>query len=78
MHISSLEQLNSPEITNLVYLQQTIYLNTAINLVESIDSLNIYTEFAHLQKDFWMKRNLRMITNIIEFAHSYKRIVVLT
>lgn len=78
LNISSLQQLNSSEITNLVYLQQSIYLNMAINIVETTDSLIKHTEFAHLQKDFWNKRNNKMIDNIMHFATKYKRIVVIT
>lgn len=78
LKISTLKELNSQAITNLAYLQQNIYLNSALNLVESIDSLKAYKEFAHLQKDFWIKRNSQMVQNIIKLAKNYKRTVVIT
>jgi len=78
LKISTLKELNSQPVTNLAYLQQEIYLNSALNLVESIDTLKAYKEFAHLQNDFWIERNSQMIQNIIKLAKNYKRTVVLT
>lgn len=76
--ISSLKELNSEMFMNLLEIQESIYLDKPIEIVETTDSLKKYIEFAHLQKDFWIKRNDTMIKNILYFANDYKRIVVFT
>ena len=76
--ISTLKELNSEMFMNLLEIQETIYLDKPIEIVETTDSLKKYSEFAHLQKNFWIKRNDAMIKNILYFANDYKRIVIFT
>lgn len=78
LNISSLSELNSESTTNFTFLQNLVYMNSAINLTESIDSLKKYEGFAKWQKDFWEARNSRMIENIILLSEGYERTVVLT
>jgi hypothetical protein len=78
LKISNLKELNSEMLMNFLEIQESIYLDKPIEIVETTDSLNKYIEFAHLQKDFWIKRNDTMIKNIVYFTNDYKRIVVFT
>ncbi|HOI32891.1 MAG TPA: hypothetical protein PLC47_09005, partial [Bacteroidales bacterium] len=78
LSLKSLEELNSQAVTNLTFLQQTIYLNNAINLVESNDLLRNHRDFANLQRDYWDKRNSQMVQNILKLSENYARIVVIT
>jgi hypothetical protein len=78
LKISNLKELNSEILMNFLEIQESIYLDKPIEIVETTDSLNKYIEFAHLQKDFWIKRNDTMIKNILYFAHYYKRIIIFT
>lgn len=78
LNISSLRELNSQVLMNLIEIQEKIYLDKPVEIVETTDSLRKYTGIARLQKDFWVKRNDAMIRNILYFAGRYKRIVVLT
>jgi hypothetical protein len=65
-------------LMNFLEIQQSIYLDKPIEIVETTDSLNKYIEFAHLQKVFWIKRNDTMIKNILYFANDYQRIIIFT
>lgn len=78
LNITSLSELNSESTTNFTFLQNLVYMNSAINLTESIDSLRKYEDFAKWQKEFWDIRNTRMVENIISVSEGYERIVVLT
>lgn len=78
LNIISLVELNSESTANFTYLQNLVYMNSAINLTESIDSLMKYKDFAKWQKEFWDIRNARMIENIINVSEGYERVVVLT
>ncbi len=80
LKIESLKQLNSNFLANLMFLQQNVYLNSAINITETTDSLKKYNEFANWQAGFWEKRNDIMVKNISYFINTkqYKRIVILT
>jgi hypothetical protein len=78
LKITSLRELNSEEVMRLLEIQQFIELNIPLGIVETTNSLKKHIEFAHLQKDFWEKRNKQMVQNILIFAKRYKRIVVLT
>jgi len=78
LNLSSLAALNAESTTSMTFLQNMIYMNSAINLTESIDSLKKYEDFAKWQKDFWETRNSRMIENIILLSEGYERTVVLT
>jgi len=78
LKITSLRELNSEEVMRLLEIQQFIELNVPIGIVETTNSLKKHIEFAHLQKDFWEKRNQQMVQNILIFTKRYKRIVVLT
>ena len=78
LKINTLKELNSQAVTNLTFLQQTVYLNNAINIVETNDLLRIHSEFAHLQRDFWYKRNSQMVQNILQLSENYSRIVIIT
>src|ERR1035437_2169659 len=76
--VSTLKELNSEILMKLLEIQEGIYLDKPIEIVETTDSLKKYIEFAHLQKDFWIKRNDTMVKNILYFSNEYKRIVVFT
>jgi hypothetical protein len=78
LNITSLAELNAESTTSLTFLQNMVYMNSAINLTESIDSLRKYQDFAKWQKDFWETRNAKMVENIIRVSEGYERIVVLT
>jgi hypothetical protein len=78
LKITSLKELNSEILMNFLEIQENIYLNKPIEIVETTDSLKKHIEFAHLQKDFWEKRNDTMIKNILYFSKNYRRIVVFT
>lgn len=78
LQITSLKELNSEEVMSLLEIQQFIELNVPINIVETTNSLKKHIEFAHLQSDFWEKRNKQMVQNILILIKKYKRVVVLT
>ena len=80
LNIETLKQMNSNVLTNLMFLQQSVYLNSALNIAETTDSLLKYKSFAHWQSDFWERRNNKMVENILYFIrkNQYERIVVLT
>ncbi|HHN47758.1 MAG TPA: hypothetical protein ENN08_02295 [Bacteroidales bacterium] len=78
LNITSLAEMNAETTSSLTFLQNMVYMNSAINLTESIDSIRKYQDFAKWQKDFWETRNAKMIDNIISVSEGYERIVVLT
>ncbi len=78
LEITTLRELNSEMLMNFLEIQEFIYLNKPLEIVETTDSLKKHAGFAHLQKDFWEKRNDTMIKNILHFTNEYRRIVVLT
>jgi len=80
LNINSLKELNSQELSSLMFLQQNVYQYSALNIVESTNSLKKYVDFAKWQIEFWERRNDIMVKNIRQFIKSkkYKRIVILT
>lgn len=75
---NSLKELNSLPAQKLTELRQKIVYDKTIEIVKSNNSLKKWIKFAELQKDYWIKRNTKMVENINEIAKRYdkKKIVI--
>lgn len=69
--VKTLSDINSDFFDKFTELKYSVY-DIFIQICSTERKLKKWVEFAHLQKNFWEKRNKIMATNISNFAEEFK------
>ena len=72
--------INSSACDRVVEIKNKVASSARVRLTESEPGLEEHREYAELKRDFWQRRNRRMVSNIAEYVeeHPGSRIAVLS